>query len=183
MKTLIINGSPNKKGETAGMIKFVTDGLKGEYRLVNTYYANISPCNDCRACRDRYGCSIVDDMAEIYDYISECDRIIFASPLYFSQYTGSFLSFMSRMQMFCSQRYIRHKSIDIKPKRGLVLLNGGGSTISTSGVEQCTRILMREFNCSYYETVCYIGTDKKPVLEDMDTLTKLKNGVEFLNGQ
>lgn len=183
MKTLIINGSPNRKGETVGMINYVIKKLSGEYRLVNTYYSDIKPCNDCRACHKGYGCAINDEMTELYDYIKECDRIIFASPLYFSQYTGSFLSFMSRIQMLCAQRYIRHKCVNIKNKKGLVLLNGGGSTISLAGVEQCTRILMREFNCNEYKTVCYIGTDKQSAMDNSKTLAELDEGIVFLNNK
>jgi multimeric flavodoxin WrbA len=181
MKTLIVNGSPHKNGETMSMINYVKNRLEGECRLVNTYYDNIAPCIDCRECTSSYGCVIRDDMTQLYDYIIACDRVIFASPLYFSQYTGSFLGFMSRIQMLCAQRYIRHVPVEIKQKRGLVLLNGGGSTVSTAGVEQCTRILMREFNCDNYKTICYIGTDKKSVLEDEKTISALNEGIDFFN--
>jgi multimeric flavodoxin WrbA len=181
MKTLIINGSPNLNGDTMSMINYVTDKLTGEYKLVNTYYANIAPCNDCRVCRTERDCVINDDMTEVYRYIELCDRVILASPLYFSQYTGSFLSVMSRIQMLCSQKYIRHQPIEITPKKGLVLLCGGGSTISTAGVEQCTRIIMRELNCDSFKTVCYIGTDKMPALSDSGTVDELNKSIAFIN--
>lgn len=180
MKTLIINGSPRPNGETVSMINYITPHLIDEYRQVNTYYADIKPCTDCRHCHSAYGCTIDDGMTELYDYIRQCDRVIFASPLYFSQYTGSFLGFMSRLQMLCAQRYIRRMECEIAPKKGLVLLNGGGSTKSLAGVEQCTRILMREFNCTDYKTICYTGSDIKPALQDRATISALDEGIKFL---
>jgi multimeric flavodoxin WrbA len=180
MKTLIINGSPRLEGETMSMINYVTQRLDGEYKLVNTYYADISPCNDCRACTELAECVIKDDMSEVYDYLKICDRVILASPLYFSQYTGSFLSVMSRMQLLFSQKYIKHKPIELALKKGIVLLSGGGSTVSTVGVEQCTRIIMRELNCTEFKTICYIGTDKKAAMLDEKTVSELNLGIEFL---
>ena len=179
MKALIINGSPNKSGETVSMINYILDSYTGEYRRVDTYYAGISPCMDCRACHTQDRCIIEDDMGEIYRYIRDCDRLILASPLYFSQFTGSLLSFMSRLQLFCSQKYIRKTGVDIREKKGLILLNGGGSTINISGVEQTGRILMRELNVREYKTVCYVGTDIKPALQDEKTLRELKGAAEF----
>ena len=35
MKTLIFNGSPRKNGDTVSIINKVTDGLEGEYKIVN----------------------------------------------------------------------------------------------------------------------------------------------------
>lgn len=179
MKTLIINGSPNKNGETVNMINYILNRYNGEYKQVDTYYANVSPCTDCRVCHSSDRCAIEDDMTEIYQYMIACDRLILASPLYFSQFTGSFLSLMSRIQLFCSQKYIRNIEINIKEKKGLVLLNGGGSTINTSGVEQTSRILMKELNVREYRTVCYIGTDKRPVLEDDNVVCNLDKAVSF----
>lgn len=183
MKTLIVNGSPRKNGETASMINFAVSLLNGEYRLVNTYYADISPCTDCRSCREGYGCAIDDEMTELYEYIIKCNNVIFASPLYFSQYTGTFLSFMSRLQMLCTQKYISRQLVDIVPKKGLVLLNGGGSTVNTLGAEQTTRILMKEFNCKDYKIVCFKGSDRGHAMDDKRIISDIKAGVDILNNK
>lgn len=49
MKTLIINGSPKKDGDTAVLINELVRNLKGEV-VILTCYDEISPCNDCRFC-------------------------------------------------------------------------------------------------------------------------------------
>ncbi len=83
MKTLILNGSPRKNGDTASLIERTTEKIVGEYRIVDAYRCNISPCLDCRYCWENSGCVINDEMQEIYKYIKECDNIMIASPLYF----------------------------------------------------------------------------------------------------
>ena len=57
MKTLILNGSPRIMGDTAQLIKNITDNIAGEYRMVDTYRCNISPCIDCRYCWEEQGCA------------------------------------------------------------------------------------------------------------------------------
>ena len=43
MKTLILNDSPREQGDTIALIEKLTQGLQGEYRIVNAYRCNISP--------------------------------------------------------------------------------------------------------------------------------------------
>lgn len=50
MKTLILNGSPRKNGDTASLIEKITEKIVGEYRIVDAYRCHISPCLDCRYC-------------------------------------------------------------------------------------------------------------------------------------
>jgi len=48
MKTLIINGSPRKNGDSMSIANEMIKYLEGEIKVVQTYYDNISPCLDCR---------------------------------------------------------------------------------------------------------------------------------------
>ena len=50
MKTLILNGSPRINGDTSSLINKITEKITGEYRIVDAYRCNISPCPDCRYC-------------------------------------------------------------------------------------------------------------------------------------
>lgn len=74
MKTLILNGSPRKNGDTESLVNLVIDNLKCDYKIINTYTCDISPCIDCRFCRKNKGCAIQDEMQEVYAYIQECDN-------------------------------------------------------------------------------------------------------------
>lgn len=88
MKTLIFNGSPRINGDTSSLVHKITEKTAGEYRIVDAYRCRISPCLDCRYCWKNNGCAIDDEMQEIYHYIQECDNILIASPLHFSELTG-----------------------------------------------------------------------------------------------
>ena len=48
MKTLIFNGSPRKKGNTAALIEALSERLGGEIKIVRAYDGEIRPCIDCR---------------------------------------------------------------------------------------------------------------------------------------
>lgn len=43
MKTLILNGSPRKNGDTVSLIHIFLEGLEGEYKMVNAYEDGIGP--------------------------------------------------------------------------------------------------------------------------------------------
>lgn len=107
MKTLVINGSPRPNGDTASLIRRLTEGLAGEYKEVAAYRCQISPCIDCRFCKDHSGCAIQDEMQEIYSYIQECDSIVIASPIYFSEVTGRVLDVGIRLQTYFCARFYR----------------------------------------------------------------------------
>lgn len=69
MKTLIINGSPRKNGDTKTLINEMMTVLNGEVMVIDTYDNDIKPCMDCRYCWEHSGCSIQDGMQEVYSYI------------------------------------------------------------------------------------------------------------------
>lgn len=117
MKTLILNGSPRKTGDTVSLITKVTDKLHGEYRIVNTYDCRINPCVDCRYCWENTGCCINDEMQQVYTYIEECNNILIASPIYFSELTGALLNVGSRLQTYFCARFFRKETPIEKLKR------------------------------------------------------------------
>ncbi len=79
-KTLIINGSPHKNGDTAYILQQIKNKLEGEVEEINAYFDKISPCIDCRHCWKQEGCAIKDGMEKIYK--DDYDTIIVASPIY-----------------------------------------------------------------------------------------------------
>ncbi|MDL2287036.1 flavodoxin family protein [Eubacteriales bacterium OttesenSCG-928-G02] len=97
MKTLIFNGSPRNNGGTATLIKELKINLAGEVEVISSYKSNISPCVDCRYCWTNDKCSLDDEMQKVYQLIDESDNIVIASPIYFSELTGSLLNLMSRL--------------------------------------------------------------------------------------
>ena len=66
MKTLIINGSPRKKGDTMYFINKIKESI--ECDVVSAYYRDFSPCIDCRKCKGGE-CIYNDDMTELLNNI------------------------------------------------------------------------------------------------------------------
>ena len=97
MKTLIINGSPRVNGDTNSLINIVKERIDGEYKIVDAYRCDISPCLDCRFCWKNSGCAIQDEMQEVYEYIGGCDNILIASPIYSLELTGKFWMYNRRI--------------------------------------------------------------------------------------
>lgn len=181
MKTLILNGSPRKNGDTVNLINKLIEQLNGEHMIINAYYSNISPCIDCRYCWSNDGCSINDEMAGIHKYIADCDNIVIASPVYFSQPTGKLLDVCSRFQKYFAARYFRNKMPEIKPKKGAVILVGGGDGTPQKAYETLCGILHHVNVTEIYDLVGSFNTNKIKTMDDYKVINNIKNIAIFLN--
>ncbi len=180
-KTLILNGSPRAAGDTMSLVNLLTAGLEGEYRLVNAYSADISPCVDCRYCWKKPGCAIKDGMQELYGYIEDCDSVVIASPVYFSELTGKLLGLVSRLQTYYCAKRFRHEEVKIKEKRGAVILVGGGDGKIDRAYETA-RTILRHVNCrDIHELVYSHSTNKIPAIDDRRAVSGVKDIIKFLN--
>lgn len=181
MKTLIFNGSPRINGDTANLINCVISNLNGEYKIVNAYFDNISPCIDCRYCWKTNGCAIDDEMHQVYAYIEECDNIIIASPIYFSELTGKLLDIASRLQMYYCAKHFRNESLINKTKTGAVILVGGGDGNSDKAYDTACTILQHMNSSVIYEPIISHNTNICPAIDDSGVIEKLNNLAQFLN--
>lgn len=181
MKTLILNGSPRPKGDTAGLTGVVRESLMGEVRVVDAYRADISPCLDCRYCWERPGCAIKDGMQGVYQYIQDCDNILIASPIYFSELTGRLLEVASRLQTYFSARAFRCTEPVPKPKRGAVILVGGGDGNMDKAFDTA-RTLLGHMGCrQIYGPVTSHNTNRRPALQDRQAAQGARGIAAFFN--
>lgn len=181
MKTLILNGSPRIQGDTQSLINIISKGITGEYKILNAYRCDISPCVDCRYCWENRGCAIKDEMQEIYDYIQVCDNILIASPIYFSELTGKLQDVGSRLQTYFCAEFFRKEELDIKPKKGAVILVGGGDGHMDKAYETA-RILLHHMNChTMHEAVFSHNTNMHPAVEDEQALLGIESIIRFFN--
>ena len=181
MKTLIFNGSPRKNGDTMGLLKFLLAELEGEYKIVDAYRCGIAPCVDCRWCRENDGCCIHDGMDEIYDYIQECDNILIASPVYFTELTGMLLSLLSRLQTYYSARKFRGETPIARPKRGAVILVGGGDG-SIDSAAATGRMALRSMNARGKILLASShATDVRPAVEDAEAVAAVREIAAYFN--
>lgn len=181
MKTLIINGSPRKNGDTVSLINELTKQLNGDYIIADAYYSDISACVDCRYCWHNDGCSINDEMTQIYDYIVDCDNVVIASPIYFSQPTGKLLDVCSRFQTYFAAKYFRKQTLAIKPKKGAVILVGGGDGNTRDAYNTICTILNHINATDIFPLVGSFKTNQIPTTNDPYIRNKIKNLAEYLN--
>ena len=183
MKTLIFNGSPRRNGDTVSLLKHFTAQLPGEVKIVEAYRANISPCLDCRYCKENSGCAIQDEMQEVYEYLKDCDNVLIASPVYFSELTGPMLSVGSRLQTYFCSRFFRKEDTGLTPKKGAVLLVGGGDGKPDQAYDTA-KILLKNMNCKeIYPMVGSYNTDLVPAIEDAQAVIGVEEIVRFFEGE
>lgn len=182
-KTLILNGSPRRAGDTAALLGRLIPMLEGEVRQVNAYYDDINPCIDCRACQKSPGCARKDGMTAVYDAMGECDNILVASPVYFRNLTPPMLHILSRMQVNYAAAHFHGRDLRGGLKRGALLLVGGGS--GRPDLAQITaNILLHQMNAwDLHAPVLYLDTDRRPAAQAHELERDLRSIAMFFNGQ
>ena len=181
MKTLIFNGSPRKKGDTVSLINKVIENLNGEYKIINAYDCGINPCIDCRYCWNNIGCCINDGMQEVYEYIEECDNILIASPIYFSELTGALLNVGSRLQTYFCARFFRKEKPIAKVKKGAVIVVGGGDGNVNKSYDTACCLLHHMNAFDILPVVFSHSTNDKLAIEDETALSGVKSIIRFFN--
>jgi len=163
MKNLIFNGSPRKKGGTAALINELSGHLKGDISVISSYHADISPCVDCRYCWTKDKCVINDEMQKVYKLIDEADNIIIASPVYFTELTGSLLNLMSRLQYLWIAREYRHaEALSQKRRNGAIILVDAGEGHSIDAAISMGKRLLRVMSANFICLVHFSGTVNAP---------------------
>ena len=167
MKTLIINGSPRKNGDTQALIDAFVSGLSGEYRVISRD-DGISPCMDCRYCQTHDGCAVQDGMQDIYAYLADCDAVVLASPVWFSSLSGPALDIGSRFQTYFARKFFRHLPSPLKPKRGVILLVGGQPGTEAGPIANAKTVLgLANIAKEDITVITSMNTDRIPASADI----------------
>lgn len=104
-KVLVLDFSPRKKGNSAGLCGIMADELSAKGVEVASYAIrniDVKPCKACGACKkkDVPFCSQKDDFFTMLPLIDECDGIVFAAPVYCGQVPGPAKTFIDRLYCF-----------------------------------------------------------------------------------
>ena len=181
MQTLIFSGSPKKNGDTDVLVQELASHLKGDIKIISSRN-NINPCNDCRHCWKNPGCTIDDEMQDIYPYIETCDNIVIASPIWFATLSGPILNMASRIQTLYCATYFRNQSVPIKEKKGVIIIVG--ATVGTEIIPTQNALTIMKFMNVHRPSVAKIyslDTNIIPAREDKAALEKCREVADMLN--
>ena len=112
MKIIAVVGSYRKKGNTARIVQMVAERLTAaaasvgqvvEFESVYPGHAQLHFCRGCRVCFDKgeEKCPLKDDLLMIKDKIKAADGVIFASPVYVNDVSGTMKNWIDRMAHVC----------------------------------------------------------------------------------
>jgi len=182
MKTLILTGSPRKKGHTVRMAEYLKERLNGEVEIISLdNRTDIRPCRDCRYCFSHAKCSIEDPMQEIYQKLDEADRIVFAAPVYFYNIPGSMKAVLDRLQVYWAA-VVRGDKPPARKKGGIILVGGAPeSPKQFLGAAQTFQYMLDDLGAVCVGTVTMGGSDKRGLEERPDVQKKLDSLADQLN--
>ena len=181
VKTLIINGSPRRNGDTQALIDAFVSGLDGEYRVVSCA-DGISPCLDCRYCWKHDGCAVRDAMQDVYAYLADCDAVVLASPVWFSSLSGPTLNIGSRLQTYFAKKFFRHEPSPLKAKRGVILLVGAQPETVHGPIASAKTILgLANIAKDDITVVTSMNTDRIPASDDTEALAAAQAAARALS--
>jgi multimeric flavodoxin WrbA len=181
MKTLIFNGSPKKHGDTEALIDEFVKHLAGDIKIISCYN-QISPCMDCRYCWQNPGCSIKDDMQEVYPYLNACDNIVLASPIWFSSLSGPLLNLSSRIQTLFAASFFRGECTVTKQKNGVIILVGAEKGTEKTPIGNAHTIMkFMNVRRPCVSTVLSMDTNHVPAEQDENALKDAREAAALLN--
>ncbi|PKM94690.1 MAG: flavodoxin family protein [Firmicutes bacterium HGW-Firmicutes-1] len=131
MKVLVLMGSPRKK-DGYHICEQMKDQLnqneKVEFEYVFLKALNVEECRGCDQCfqKGEAYCPMQDDIKQLKEKLVHADGIIFVSPVYAYQVTGTFKKVIDRLA------YLFHRPELVgKPALTVVTTGGGGSKAVT----------------------------------------------------
>ena len=162
MDVIAFLGSPRKGGNTETLLNEAIRGTGTDVRVFDLNEMDIRPCQNCGDCEGTGECTIQDDMQEVALAIKAADRIILASPVFFSGVSAQAKTLIDRCQQFWCEKFLLKKPIPAGEhgRRGLFLVVGGMK--NTTGIEcagATAEAWFRSISVSEHKTLAYTGVD------------------------
>ena len=100
MKVLLVNGSPNAKGNTYTALHemekiFLEAGVEAE--IIHVGNKDIRGCIACRKCKDTGRCVFNDMVNETAEKLQAADGLVIGSPVYYASANATLMAFVTRL--------------------------------------------------------------------------------------
>ena len=120
-------------------------------------------------------------MSQVYRALRDCDGVVLASPLYFSEVTGRVLDVGSRLQTLYCARAFREVTPDICAKRGGIILAGGGDGSPDKAISTATTLLHHMGCKEIFRPVMSLHTNALPAADDAMAMAEIRALAAFLH--
>jgi multimeric flavodoxin WrbA len=181
-KTLLVNGSPRKNGNTAAALSEIAKTLESEGIAVEIFWIGTAPVRGCAACgqchaRGNGRCVFDDDPANrLAEKLETADALVVGSPVYYGQPNGALLAALQRA-FFADSSAVKGK-----PAAGVAVCRRGGATAAF----QCLNLPFQMLDCpvvgSQYWNIAYGREPGEATLdlEGMQTMRTLARNLAWL---
>ena len=179
MNVLMINGSPNKQGNTYMALHEMQKVLEADgvqVNMVHIGHETISGCIGCRKCRESGKCVFNDMVNAIAPLLEKADGLVVGSPVYYASPNASLLALMDRL-MFST-----HFDKTMKAGASVVVARRGGLSSSFDVLNKYFTISgMPEVSGQYWNSVHGAATGEAVKdAEGMQGMRTLANNMVFL---
>jgi multimeric flavodoxin WrbA len=109
---LAVAGSARRGGNSDTLLEAALEVFRQRGDRVQVVYPirlTISPCRSCNACFKTGACIQHDEMGPLYDRFLEADRVVVATPVYFTNVPGHFKVMIDRFQCFWARTYLQKR--------------------------------------------------------------------------
>ena len=126
MKTLLINGSPKKEGNTFVALSEVAKALENnsvETKIISIGKKAVQGCTSCNKCHELGRCIFKDQLyEEIRDNLKEADALVIGTPVYYAGPNGALCAILDRV-FYSSSEYLEYK-----PAASVAVCRRGGAS-------------------------------------------------------
>ena len=181
MNVVCVNGSPKgKNSNTAIMLESIAEPFVKEACITLTLGdMNISPCTGCYSCWTKTPgiCIIEDDMKGALEIVRTADILIFGSPLYFNNISGTLKNFIDRLTALGGDPH--QAKNENRQKVKIIMMSNCGFPVRKQfdvvslWIKHFTNMLNGELIGEFYTTSGKILTSES--IEDQERANKYKN--------
>lgn len=184
MNICILMGSMRKDGNTKTLLSPFIEELKDNKVTVQYIWLHdkyIESCRSCFACQNiegKTGCSINDEMNDIYSAILESDCIVFATPIYSWFCTAPMKVVIDRL--FCMNKFYGNTKTQYSLWQGkyCAVISTCGYDVE-NGSDLFEEAIKRLAKHSYLNYIDMLAVRDINGVEDFETNDVIKNAKEF----
>ena len=179
MKVLLVNGSPRKNGNTHTALTEVANTLQQNGVQSEIHWIGNAPmqcCIACQGCTKAGKCVTNNDVNEFFARLEQADGVIFGSPVYYANCTGSLSGWLDRLF------YAHGKKMRGKLGASVAVCRRGGATATIDQINKYFGYAQMPIVSSQYWNIIH-GAKPGEVSQDaegMQTMRTLGHNMAWL---